>query len=323
MTKAPGIFLCLAFALVSLFIADLSAIKNSVPLSPLLLVLLLGMLWRFFLPVPEKFSSGIRFCQKPLLRIAVIGLGLKLSFVELFQIGSSSLIIILLATVTSLFFGFWISKRMGLSRELGVLLSVGTSICGASAILAAESVLPNAKKETSIALATITVLGTVAIFAFPPIGHFLNLSDSDFGVWMGASLQEMAHVVAAAFSFGEGSVTTAITVKLGRICLLAPVLFFIAYREKKVTKQNIPIIPWFIFGFVICAGIRTLAVIPEVWLNKLIWFDLLLLCMSMAAVGIQTDVRDFKQEGTKPLLAGTFQWVWISAVSLGLIYSLT
>lgn len=318
--KLPGILLCLLFAIVSLKVAEIEALKSIFPISPLLLVLLFGMVWRFYIPIPEKFTTGIRFCQKPLLRIAVIGLGFKLSFVELLHIGSSSLAIILIATVSSLFFGFWIARVCGASKELGVLLSVGSSICGASAILAAESVLPNAKKETSIALATITVLGTVGIFLFPALGHLLQMSDSGFGIWSGAALQEMAHVVASAFSFGENAVPTSITVKLGRICLLAPILFFIAYREKKTSNQNIPIIPWFIFGFVACAAIRTSNTIPQLFIDKLIWLDLLLLCMAMAAVGVQTNIRDFKQEGAKPLIVGTLQWIWISAVSLAMIF---
>src|SRR5206468_11952474 len=178
-------------------------VRDHLHWSALLLVILLGMAWKSLAPVPAITEAGVRFAQRPVLRWAVAGLGFRLSLAELWRIGVPALSVVVVSTFVALLFGWWIARRLGLPEKLGLLLGVGGAICGASAVVAADSVVQSEKRDSALALAVITLLGTLGIALYPLAGRMLHMSEFVYGVWDGASLHEMAQVVAAGFGVRE------------------------------------------------------------------------------------------------------------------------
>ena len=318
----PGVLLCAALAAAALWIAELPWVKQHTHVSALLLVILIGMLWRSVAPVPASALPGIRLAQRPLLRWAVAGLGFRLSLIELVHIGGPALVVVIVSTALALAFGWWLARRLGVDEKLGLLLGVGGAICGASAVVAADSVVLGEKRDSAVALAVITLLGTIGIVIYPVLGRALHMSDFLYGVWDGASLHEMAQVVAAGFGVSENAAQVATVVKLARIALRAPVVLFLGWRMRQAHRAagraHVAPVPWFLVLFVAFAIVNSLGLIPKPMLEMLKTGDLWLLCVGMAGVGIQTGLRDVRDAGIKPVLAGAGQWAFLAVLSYGL-----
>ncbi len=300
-------------------------VKDTLHVGALLLVILLGMAWRSLLPVPAITLPGIRVAQRPILRWAVAGLGLKLSLGEILRIGGSALAVVVISTLATLAFGIWVAKRLGLGEKSGLLLAVGSSICGASAVVAADSVVQGEKQDSAVALGVITLLGTIGIVVYPFLGRALGMSDFLYGLWDGASLHEMAQVVAAGEGFSKRAVELATVVKLTRICLLAPIIFGLAWwlrRKGAAADAKVSLVPWFLVLFVVFAAVNSTGWAPKPWLDVLREVDLWLLCVGMAGVGLQTGFHDLKRAGWAPIAAGAAQWVFLAALSYGLAVAL-
>ena len=174
----PGLLLVALLAALAVWLADVPWIKGRFHVSALLLVILLGMLRKSLLPVPAAMLPGIRLAQRPILRWAVAGLGFRLSLPELWKIGAPALIVVIVSTAVALLFGWWVARRLGVGEKLGLLLGVGGAICGASAVVAADSVVQGEKQDAALALGIITLLGTIGIAAYPVIQHLSGMSDS-------------------------------------------------------------------------------------------------------------------------------------------------
>jgi uncharacterized integral membrane protein (TIGR00698 family) len=318
----PGLGLAAALAALAVWLADVPWVKTHTHVSALLLVILVGMLLRTVLPLPEATLPGIRAAQRPVLRWAVAGLGFRLSLSELWAIGAPALVVVVVSTFGALVFGWWIARRLGVPEKLGLLLGVGGAICGASAVVAADSVVQAEKRDAALALAVITLFGTLGIVIYPLLHGPLALREFTYGVWTGASLHEMAQVVAAAFAIGDEAARVATVVKLARIALLAPVVLYLGWslrhQHRAAGTARVAPLPWFLVLFVAFAVLNTLGVIPKPWLELLKTGDLWLLCVGMAGVGLQTGFADLKRAGLRPIAAGAAQWVFLSALSLAL-----
>jgi len=319
-----------ALAAVALELAALPLFSERLHFGALLLVILLGMAWRLVLPIPRWSVPGIEMAKKPLLRWAVAGLGLRLTISEILAIGAPALLLVSMSTLLALGIGWWLGRRLGLHRDLGLLLGVGGAICGASAIVAADTVVQARKQDSAMAIGVITLLGTVGILLFPELGWLLGLSDHDFGVWAGAGLQETAQVVAAGDTYSQESKEVATVVKLVRICWLAPVVFYlgreVARREKPEgedkTTKNVPLVPWFLVMFVVFAAISSSGLLPEDGAISLASGKTIvkwLMCIGMAGVGLQINLADLVRTGSRPLLVGTLQWLALAGIALALV----
>jgi uncharacterized integral membrane protein (TIGR00698 family) len=318
----PGLLLSAALATLALGIADLPFVKDTLHVSALLLVILLGMLWKSFLSVPAAVQPGVRFAQRPVLRWAVAGLGFRLSVQELLQLGGAALVIVGVSTFAALWFGWWVAERMGVPHKLAMLLGMGGAICGASAIVAADTVVRSEKEESAVAIGVITLLGTIGIVLYPLIGHAFGMSDFVYGLWAGASLHETAQVVAAGFGLSPEAARVATVVKLARIALLAPAVFWLAWimrrHHERTGAARVSIVPWFLVMFVVFAAVHSLGLIPAEALERIRRFDVWLLCVGMAGVGLQTGLSDLRLAGAKPILAGALQWLFLAALALAL-----
>ena len=316
---APGLIVSALLATAALLMADSPLFRDTLHLSALLLVILAGMALTSLIRMPAWTQPGIRMAQRPVLRWAVAGLGFRLSLGEIVRIGAPALAVVVVSTAAALAFGWWIARRLGVGEKLAILLSVGGAICGASAVVAADSVVQSEKRDSAIALGVITLLGTVGIVIYPWVGRALSMNDFAFGLWNGATLHEMAQVVAAASGFSEHAKTVATVVKLARITLLAPVVFALAWwlrRSGTAGEAKVAAVPWFLVMFVVFAGINSAGVLPAAWLDVLRRADLWLLCVGMAGVGLQTGFHDLKAAGWAPIAAGAAQWIFLAVVAL-------
>src|SRR5262245_39405627 len=315
----PGLLLCAALATLGFWLADQPWLKNTTHVSALLLVILLGMAWRSTLPEPAATVPGIRLAQRSVLRWAVAGLGFRLSLAELWRIGGPALIVVVASTFAALFAGWWVSRRLGVPEKLGVLLGVGGSICGASAVVAADSVVQGEHRDAAVALGIITLLGTIGIVLYPLLARALGIPEFVYGVWAGASLHEMAQVVAAGFGVSDEAARVATVVKLARISLLAPVVLYLSWslrhRHLEAGKARVTPVPWFLVLFVAFAGLNSLSVVPAPWLDAIRRADLWLLCVGMAGVGLQTGFSELRSAGARPIAAAALQWVFLSTLS--------
>ena len=318
----PGVLLCAALATAGFWLADLAWVKDTLHVSALLLVILLGMAWKSLLPEPAAVLPGLRLAQRPILRWAVAGLGFRLSIGELWRIGAPALGVVVLATGIALAFGWWVARRLGVPEKLGILLGVGSSICGASAVVAADCVVQGERRDAAVALGIITLLGTLGIVVYPLLGHALGMPEFLYGVWTGASLHEMAQVVAAGFGMSDEAARVATVVKLARISLLAPVVLYLGWslrhRHVAAGKAHVAPVPWFLVLFVIFAGVNSLGIVPARWLDLVRRADLWLLCVGMAGVGLQTGFSDLRSAGARAIVAGGLQWLVLAVVSYAL-----
>ncbi|MEQ1822287.1 MAG: putative sulfate exporter family transporter [Fimbriimonadaceae bacterium] len=315
----PGFLLCLGLGLASFGSKFFQGF-----VSPLLIVIVLGMVIASLTTLPKTLDPGIALCQKPLLRWGVAGLGFKLSIQKLGEIGGPALLVVAISTTAALFFGWWVARKVGLNEKLSLLLGVGTGICGASAIVAADSVVNAEKEDTAVSLGVITFLGTLGILIYPLIGRALGLSKFVYGVWNGASLHEMAQVVAAGEAFGATETST--VAKLARICLLAPVVFGLGWylRSKRGSsgEAKVPLVQWFLVAFVVIACINSTGIISKELGKVLQDIDLAVLCVGMAGVGLKSDFRQIFKAGWNPVIAGFLQWIFLAGVSLALAVAL-
>jgi uncharacterized integral membrane protein (TIGR00698 family) len=220
---------------------------------------------------------------------------------------------------------------MGLHEKLTILMSVGGAVCGASAVVAAETVVKAEKEDVVAPIGVITLFGTLGILIYPLLGRALHMPQFVYGVWTGASLHETAQVVAAGKALGADDVAT--VVKLIRIAMLAPICFYLAAYMRKHgdadAKSKVPLVPWFLVLFVVFALLNSSSTFGMQ--NPILSKDLVatindvnvwVLCLGMAGVGLQTGFSDLKKAGVMALVVGFAQWLFLSIITFALATAL-
>ncbi|HXH71631.1 MAG TPA: putative sulfate exporter family transporter [Mariprofundaceae bacterium] len=281
------------------------------------LSLLAGMLLGNALRLPAALQPGVHFAQQKLLRLGVMLFGLHVSIGQLLQVGWQALGIDLAVMSLILIGGIWIGIRwFGLERDLAVMTAAGSAICGAAAVLATEPVVRGSSAHTSMAVATVVLFGTLAILIYPLIYHFSGINPHSFGIYVGATVHEVAQVVAVGHSIGGGAEETAVIVKLLRVMLLAPVLLLLSlwWRRSEAggagrAKLSIP---WFAFGFVGVVIVNSLWPMSSPLHAGLETLDTLLLAAAMAALGLETRFARLRVLGLKPLLFAGLLFVMLA-----------
>jgi uncharacterized integral membrane protein (TIGR00698 family) len=318
----PGLTLTTTIAAAAFELRTLSGITA---LSPLIIAIVLGMAFHNTVGTPAAFKPGVVFSMRRVLRFAIILLGLQLSLSQVSEVGSSGLGIIALTLAATFLFTVWLGRRLGVDRKLAELIAAGTSICGASAVVATNTVTRASDEDVAYAVACVTVFGSASMLLYPALEGLLQLTPHAFGLWAGASVHEIAQVVAAAFQNGVDSGNFGTIAKLSRVMLLAPMLLVLGYCSHHRTDsselssgQSIPV-PWFVLGFVAMMLINSLDLIPLVEKAYLVQTTTFLLTIALAAMGLETDFRKLRAKGWKPLLVGGGSWLFISAFSLVLV----
>lgn len=258
-------------------------------ISPLLIALILGAVV-VHLPATQRLvGSDTEAATRVLLRLGVVPLGLRLQLSDLTEVGWRGLMIILVTVTVTYASTCWIGDRMGLDRGLVTLIAAGCAVCGAAAIAAVETGIKRRTEDVALAIALITLFGTGALLLLPALAQVLSLSDLQTAVWLGASIHEVAQVVAAAAIAGSGVLAIAMGIKLGRVVLLAPV-YAAAHlrsgRDQPGVLRPGQMVPWFVLGFLGAAALRTLGVVPEALLAPANLLATGLLAAAMFGIGL-------------------------------------
>ncbi|WP_458734880.1 YeiH family protein [Zobellella taiwanensis] len=277
-------------------------------LSPLIFAILFGLVIGNLLPALSqgKWQPGLEFCKKRLLRIGVAFYGINITLQQVAEVGAGALVVDILMLGSTLFIAWWLGRRwLGLDGPTALLVGSGSAICGAAAILAAEPVLRARPQQTAMAVGTVVLFGTLAMLLYPLFYPWLGLSPQAMGIYTGATIHEVAQVVAAGSAMGDEVARVAIISKLTRVMMLAPVLLLLGYLLSR-GSDNAPAarapLPWFAFGFVAVVVANSLLSLPAAWVDAIRHLDTWALTMAMAALGLSTQLGALQAVGIKPLL---------------------
>lgn len=284
--------------------------------------ILLGMVWRNVLGLSPVFTPGVVYSSRQVLKWSIIGLGFGLSFGQVMQTGASSLAVTLI-TLSVAFLSAWLLGRwLKLGGSLCTLIGVGTAICGGSAIAAVAPIIKPDDHETALSISTIFLFNVVAVLLFPPLGHWMGLSDAGFGLWAGTAINDTSSVVAAGYSYSVAAGDIATIVKLTRATLIIPICIIIAFwvawrNQHSDTRVSLAsIFPWFILWFLAASATRSLGLVPEILLGPLHLISQFLIIMALTAIGLSSDLRRMALAGARPLLLGLGVWTAVSVSSL-------
>jgi uncharacterized integral membrane protein (TIGR00698 family) len=313
--RVPGLALALLIGLAGLGVAALPAFAR-LQLSALTVAIVLGMLIGNLAGahLPANLAPGIGYAQRMLLRAGVVLYGLRISFQQIAAIGPGALLLDLIIVASTLGLGVWIGRRwLGLDRDTALLTACGSAICGAAAVLATERVLKPDPGKVAIAVASVVLFGTLNIFLYPQLYPHLGLSALDFGVYAGATVHEVAQVVAVGNAIGADATDTAVIVKLTRVLLLVPFLFLLGgWQARQGGVRGAISVPWFALAFVGVCALNSLIALPPALHARLLDLDTLLLATAMGALGLETRFGKLRALGMKPLLLALLLFVWLS-----------
>lgn len=318
----PGLALTFGLAAIAFLVRDRIGIAA---LSPLILSIVLGMAVGNTIGAPAAAKAGIAFSLKRILRFAIILLGLQLTVSQIVEVGGTGLAIIVATLVATFLFTTQAGRLLGVDRRLAELIAAGTSICGASAVIATNTVTRGSDEDVAYAVACVTVFGSLSMLLFPVLAAALDLDPTAYGLWVGATIHEVAQVVAAAFQGGEAAGQFGTIAKLSRVVMLAPVVLALgvfAYRSRgaeAAVGEGRPPVPWFVFGFLAMVVANSLVAIPAGVHQWLVTATAFLLSAALAAMGLETNIGKLRAKGLRPLLLGAAAWLFISCLGLGLI----
>lgn len=313
-----GLFACAAFYIGS------AQIFKELSLSPMIIGIVLGMLYANSLRnhLPETWVPGIQFCSKKLLRLGIILYGFRLTFQDILNVGTAGIVIDAIVVTVTILGGVWLGKLLKMDRDIALLTSVGSGICGAAAVLGAESTIQTKPYKTAVAVATVVIFGTLSMFLYPIAYRlgFLELDANQMGIYAGATLHEVAHAVGAGNAMGEEVAAVAIIVKMIRVMLLIPVLFVLGYwvaqRARRSGSQaggGKVAVPWFALGFLAVIMFNSLNLLPAQAISIIEYIDTFLLTMAMVALGAETSIDKFKKAGAKPFVLAFLLYIWLLA----------
>ena len=310
---APGL------ALAGIGVAvSLGAHRAFPALPPLVLCVALGVALANLAHVPGSAVAGLKMAGGPILKVGVVLLGLDLVFPDILALGFRALLVVVGVVAVTFFGTRWAGRRLGISDNLSLLVATGFSICGVSAIAAANGVVDADEDEVAFSVALVTLCGTLAIVTLPPLQGALGLDDVQFGAWVGASVHDVAQVVATSSTAGSVALATAIVVKLTRVMLLAPLIAGIAVRHRQTgTAEGArpPIVPPFIVAFIAMVIVASIGVVPDRLLVRVDDLRTVLLGMALFALGTRVDVRRMREIGARPLVLGLASWFLIAVVA--------
>lgn len=338
-----GIMLCIITAITAIYLSNYVGItllefKKS-PLSPIIFAILLGLIINNITIRLVKLESGFKFCIKYLLKLGIIFLGIRISLLDFVLYGSKSLIVVIPCILCTIILISLLKDKFDVSENLSLLIAVGTSICGATAIVALAPTINAKKTEITYAIANITVFGLLAMFIYPIVANLVFSNDLSIGLFLGSSIHETAQVAGSGLIYAEqysreDVVGIAMLTKLVRNTLMVIVIPYLAHRSlsNNNTKPNVSkIFPYFIIGFIVFGLVRTFGdyyfltqndSIINNWnliihyIKKLAEF---LLIIAMAAIGYNTNFKYFKKLGIKPFYLGFIAASMVGLISISII----
>jgi len=296
MEKLYGVLLTLFISLLATFISSF------LPLGTIAVAIIIGAIFSNSIKIPKKFNVGVNFSEKFLLYFAIALLGINLDFSVLAQLGIDTIFLIIISLVATLVFTFYLISKLKIEKSFGLILGVGSAICGSAAIAATKDILKVNKEKTAIAIAIINLLGTLGLFILPFIGMILGLSDVEQGILLGNTLQSVGHAIAAGFSVNDTVGQSATIVKMGRVLLLTPIIIWLIYytskqnSDNKLEKAKIKI-PLFIIGFIFFSILASTQLLPQSIVQSISFIAEFSLLMAMSAIGLKISFKAIKESG--------------------------
>ena len=326
-----GIVFVALVAASATFIAGLGPVK-ALSISPLVVGIVIGIFYANTLHnhFPQSWETGIVFSAKKILRFAIVFYGFRLTFQQIVDVGAAGITVSALMLTTTFLLGTYLGMKVfGLDRDTSMLTASGASVCGAAAVLATEPVLKAEGHKAAVAVSMVVLFGTISMFLYPvlyaaiiePASGFLHMTPSQFGIYVGGTIHEVAQVVAVPNSVPgapEVMANNAVIVKMTRVIMIAPMLIVLGiYLSAQAKKQGGAgsgvklVIPWFAVYFIGVAGFNSLHLIPENIVHQINVIDTFLLTMAMTALGMQTRFSKFKGLGLAPLYTAGAMFLWL------------
>ncbi len=293
-------------------------------ISPPAMAIGLGMLVQNVAGTPAAAAPGARFALKRLLRLAVVLLGAQLTFAEVASVGPAGFAVIAATLAATFFATRRLGRLIGVEARLAELIAAGTAVCGASAVMAANTVTRGTDEDVAYAIACVTVFGTASMLLMPAVLPYTGLDAHAYGLWTGAAIHEVAQVVAAASQDGPVAGQFGTVAKLSRVLLLAPLVLglgAVAWRRRgpgRAPQGRVPM-PWFVLGFIAMVAANSAGLLPEATRAILAGLTGILLTVALAAMGLETDIGRLRMKGVRPLLLGAMATLFISGLSFILI----
>ena len=332
---APGLALSSTIAVCTLWLARQPWFTRH-GLGALTLAIVAGLLLgnTLYPRLARPCGPGVALAKQQLLRAGIVLYGLRLTFQDIAQVGWSGVATDALVLASIFGLACWLGQRvLGLDRRTTLLIGAGSSICGAAAVLAAAPVAKGRAQDVAVAIATVVVFGTLGTFLYPALFHWnaahgwLPADAQHYGLYVGATVHEVAQVVAAGAAVGPEAASTAVIAKMVRVMMLAPFLlglsFWLGGRRQAGAPARRVTIPWFAFAFVAVAGFNSLGLLPPALLGAIGDLDTALLAMAMAALGLSTHLSAVRRAGLKPLLLAGLLFGWLIGGGALIHYAVT
>ncbi len=319
----PGLVLTFALAAGSTGLAKLPWL-SSAGLSVLTLAIILGMLVgnTIFPSFADRADAGVDFSKNILLRTGIVFFGFRITFQDIAQVGWAGVVIAALIVGGTFLLAVVLGTRVfRLDKHTAMLIGAGSAICGAAAVMATEPVVKGKPQQVTVAVATVVIFGTLAMFAYPFLFSLSGLDDLAFGVYIGSTVHEVAQVVAAGAAVSEHVAATAVIEKMIRVMMLAPfllVLSVIVSRNQSTASNRRIVIPWFAVLFIVAAGVNSSNILPASLVEGILHIDMMLLAMAMAALGLRTRFASLRQAGLRPILLAATLFAFLVVGGLGI-----
>lgn len=320
-----GVLLIALFSCAAFYIGS-ARIFTDLSLSPMIIGIILGMIYANSLRMhlPDTWVPGIQFCSKKVLRLGIILYGFRLTFQDVVAVGTAGIVIDVIVVTVTIIGGYWLGRLLRMDRDIALLTSIGSGICGAAAVLGAEATLRTKPYKTAVAVATVVIFGTLSMFLYPIAyrAGILSLDPVQMGLFGGSTLHEVAHAVGAGNAMGGEIANITVIVKMIRVMLLVPVLLvlalWVASRKSAATAEGGEVagkskiaVPWFALGFLAVIAFNSFDLLPAAVVDVINYIDTFLLTMAMAALGAETSVDKLKKAGAKPFVLAFLIYIWL------------
>lgn len=316
-----GVLLITLFSCAAFYIGDMDFVK-SLSLSPMIVGIVLGMLYANSLRnnLPDTWVPGIQFCSKRVLRFGIILYGFRLTFQNVLDVGLPAILIDAIVVTLTICGGVLVGKLLKMDKDIALLASVGSGICGAAAVLGAESAIKAKPYKTAVAVSTVVIFGTLAMFVYPVLyrNGVFDLNPQQMGIYTGSTVHEVAHVVGAGNAMGPEVSNSAIIVKMIRVMMLVPVLLVISFfmmraaiKSGEDSSRGKINMPWFAILFLVVIAFNSFDLLPAGLVDFINTFDTFLLTMAMTALGAETSIDKFRKAGFKPFVLAFILFIWL------------
>ncbi|PHS35825.1 MAG: hypothetical protein COA82_03265 [Alkaliphilus sp.] len=314
----PGILFALTISLISMSLS--SVFSEYIKLESLTIAIVIGILYNNYIGTQVMFVPGVRFSLSNLLSIGIVLLGFRLDISVIWELGSNVLLLIVLYVPIIIFIYMGFSKLFKINKKLGALIGIGSSICGASAVVALAPCIGADDDDAIVAVSIVSILGAIGVIIYSIVANsILSITDVQYGMWSGLTLHGVAHSLAGAFARGTISGDVGTFVKMARVLMLVPVSVGMSYLFKNKNSDSHAKFPMYVFYFTIAGIINSLGIIPLDIARFLAKTSSILILISMTAMGLSVNFKQVAKKGTNSFIMGLTLFALSSVIALFLI----